>query len=260
MLAMLGRPEGATVAAIMRATHWCRCAAFCPRGAQKSWGSIFAPRRATVIGFIVSCPLIVLPAHAAMLGLIPPSTGHVSLMPRVKIGPAPPGRGTVAVEIAQLRDLDIGELRNRWHAVFGRQPPVHLPRHLLFRVLAYRLQADHFGDLDSEYQRLLDRSESDRSPFPAPARCRAEARPPRPLQVRGTVVPLPRGWPRALLGTARPIPACRKSPWLLPVPGGTVLSSSASAQGRRKVRQHEERISEAGSAARSIPGSQLTKG
>jgi len=81
-------------------------------------------------------------------------------MPRVKIGPALPDRATVAVEMARLRDLDIGELRNRWHAFFGRRPPVHLPRHLLFRVLAYRLQADHFGDLDSEYQRLLDRSES----------------------------------------------------------------------------------------------------
>lgn len=100
------------------------------------------------------------PADAAMLGLIPPSAGHVSLMPRVKIGPALPGRETVAVEIAQLRDLDIGELRNRWHTVFGRRPPSHLPRHLLFRVLAYRLQADHFGDLDGECQRLLDHSGS----------------------------------------------------------------------------------------------------
>jgi hypothetical protein len=35
-----------------------------------------------------------------------------------------------------------------------------LPRHLLFRVLAYRLQADRLGDLDGESRRLLDRSES----------------------------------------------------------------------------------------------------
>jgi hypothetical protein len=35
-----------------------------------------------------------------------------------------------------------------------------LPRHLLFRVLAYRLQADQLGDLDSESQRLLDGSGS----------------------------------------------------------------------------------------------------
>jgi len=44
--------------------------------------------------------------------------------------------------------------------VFGRQPPPHLPRHLLFRVLAYRLQADQLGDLDAETIRLLDRSGS----------------------------------------------------------------------------------------------------
>ena len=81
-------------------------------------------------------------------------------MPRVKIGLALPERETVAVEIARLRDLDIGELRNRWRSVFGRRPPPHLPRHLLFRVIAYRLQADHLGDLDGECQRLLDRSES----------------------------------------------------------------------------------------------------
>ena len=81
-------------------------------------------------------------------------------MPRVKIGPAAPDRETLVVEIARLRDLDIAQLRNRWQTVFGRRPPVHLPRHLLFRVLAYRLQADHLGDLDGECQRLLDRSES----------------------------------------------------------------------------------------------------
>ena len=81
-------------------------------------------------------------------------------MPRVRIGPALPDRKTLDVEIARLRDLDVGELRSRWHTVFGRQPPPHLPRHLLFRILAYRLQADRFGDLDGESKRLLDRSES----------------------------------------------------------------------------------------------------
>jgi hypothetical protein len=81
-------------------------------------------------------------------------------MPRVKIGPALPDRNSLDIEIARLRDLEVGELRVRWLNVFRRKPPPHLPRHLLFRVLAYRLQADHLGDLDGESQRLLDRSAS----------------------------------------------------------------------------------------------------
>jgi len=81
-------------------------------------------------------------------------------MPRVKIGPALPDRKKLEVEIARLHDLDNGGLRKYWHAVFRRLPPPHLPRHLLFRILAYRMQADRFGDLDGESKNLLDRSES----------------------------------------------------------------------------------------------------
>jgi hypothetical protein len=79
-------------------------------------------------------------------------------MPRVKIGAAAPDRDALDVEIARLRDLDIGSLRGRWHAVFGRPTPAHLPRHLVFRTLAYRLQADRLGDLDAACRRLLERS------------------------------------------------------------------------------------------------------
>jgi Protein of unknown function (DUF2924) len=71
----------------------------------------------------------------------------------VKIGPALPDH---KAEIACLRDLDNRDLRKRWHAVFGRPQPVHLPRHLLLRILAYRLQADRFGDLDGESKCLLE--------------------------------------------------------------------------------------------------------
>lgn len=81
-------------------------------------------------------------------------------MPRVRIGAPLPNRERIEVEIRRLRDLDITELRDRWHAVFRRTAPHHLPRHLLFRILAYQLQADHFGDLDRVSQRLLDRSGS----------------------------------------------------------------------------------------------------
>ena len=78
-------------------------------------------------------------------------------MPRVVIDPAVPDRTSLDNEIARLRGLDVGELRARWHTVFRRRAPPHLPRHLLFRILAYRLQADRLGQLDNESRRLLDR-------------------------------------------------------------------------------------------------------
>jgi hypothetical protein len=71
-----------------------------------------------------------------------------------------PDREALDVEIGQLRDLDVQRLRSRWHTAFGRRPPPHLSRHLLFRTLAYRLQTNRLGDLDSESRRLLDRSGS----------------------------------------------------------------------------------------------------
>src|SRR6267378_2697174 len=78
-------------------------------------------------------------------------------MPRVVIDPAVPDRELLDNEIARLRGLDVGELRARWHTVFRRRAPPHLPRHLLFRILAYRLQADRLGELDNDSRRLLDR-------------------------------------------------------------------------------------------------------
>jgi len=60
-------------------------------------------------------------------------------------------------EIAHLRGLDLSGLRARWQSVFQRQAPIHLTRHLLFAVIAYRLQADRFGDLDHATRQVLDR-------------------------------------------------------------------------------------------------------
>ena len=58
-------------------------------------------------------------------------------------------------EIAHLRDLDLKGLRARWKGIFRRQPPLHLPRHLLLALLAYRLQADQLGDIAPDTVRLL---------------------------------------------------------------------------------------------------------
>src|SRR6266481_210611 len=78
-------------------------------------------------------------------------------MPRRVIDPAGPDRELLDNEIARLRGLDIGELRARWHTVFRRRAHPHLPRHLLFRILAYRLQADQLGELDADCRRVLER-------------------------------------------------------------------------------------------------------
>ena len=67
-------------------------------------------------------------------------------------------RTSVEDEIAHLRGLGLAGLRARWHGVFQRQAPPHLTRHLLFAVIAYRLQVDRLGDLDHETKQVLDRT------------------------------------------------------------------------------------------------------
>src|ERR1700726_4503580 len=63
-------------------------------------------------------------------------------------------------EIVHLRGLDLKGLRARWQSVLQRPAPDQLPRHLLFAIIAYRIQADRFGDLDTETRQVLDRTDS----------------------------------------------------------------------------------------------------
>jgi len=66
-------------------------------------------------------------------------------------------------EIAHLRDLDVRGLRARWQSVFQWPAPLHLPRHLLFAVVAFRIQADRLGDLDYGTRKVLDRTRTNDS-------------------------------------------------------------------------------------------------
>src|SRR6185312_6452091 len=72
------------------------------------------------------------------------------------------GRGSAKIsigdEIAHLLGLDLKGLHARWRSVFRRPAPAHLPRHLLFAMIAYRVQADRLGDLDHETAQVLDRT------------------------------------------------------------------------------------------------------
>ena len=72
-----------------------------------------------------------------------------------------PRTAGLAQEIAHLRGLDREGLRARWRSLTGRAAPAHLPRTLLLRVLAYRIQAAALGDLDPASARLLDRLASE---------------------------------------------------------------------------------------------------
>jgi hypothetical protein len=65
-------------------------------------------------------------------------------------------RSSVEDEIAHLRGLDLKGLRSRWQGVFQSPAPAHLTRHLLFAVIAYRVQADRFSDLDHPTKQMLN--------------------------------------------------------------------------------------------------------
>ncbi|HEY0354369.1 MAG TPA: DUF2924 domain-containing protein, partial [Enterovirga sp.] len=45
----------------------------------------------------------------------------------------------------------------RWRRHLRSVPPPHISRGLLFRLLAYRIQAKAYGELDRETARYLDR-------------------------------------------------------------------------------------------------------
>jgi hypothetical protein len=63
--------------------------------------------------------------------------------------------------VANLGGHDLNGLRRQWRAHLGGEPPTHVPRWLLIKVLAYRLQSDAFAELDTSIQRMF-RSNNDR--------------------------------------------------------------------------------------------------
>ncbi len=65
--------------------------------------------------------------------------------------------GEVARELAGLAELDREALRRRWRRLTGRPAPEHISKQLLIRLIAYRIQADAFGDLDGQSIKLLRR-------------------------------------------------------------------------------------------------------
>ena len=79
----------------------------------------------------------------------------------------------LAREITSLETLTLEDLRLRWQSRFGRAASVHLPKNLLLRLYAYRLQAETQGDLGPSTVQLMDRLGREKAaegkPIPLPA-------------------------------------------------------------------------------------------
>jgi hypothetical protein len=70
-------------------------------------------------------------------------------------GASPSLDASVFSIVADLEGHDLNGLRRQWRAHLGGEPPAHLPRWLLMKVLACRLQSDTFGGLDKSIRRIL---------------------------------------------------------------------------------------------------------
>ena len=62
----------------------------------------------------------------------------------------------IATEVAILANLDLYDLRVQWRKLMRKPAPEHLNRSLLMRIIAYRMQARAFGDLDANSIRSLE--------------------------------------------------------------------------------------------------------
>src|ERR1700680_4363133 len=67
-------------------------------------------------------------------------------------------REELAAKIANLSKLDIDKLRERWKAVYGREPSREIGQSFLTRAISYRLQKRAFGGLKPSTCRLLARA------------------------------------------------------------------------------------------------------
>ena len=103
-------------------------------------------------------------------------------------------RARIDANFAALEGLGVEELRLQWRNRWGRLAPAHLSRALLFRLMAYRIQADAFGDLDRQTAKMLDRLAAkeieDRASVETKAAEASNPSIPSPSKTRGSESPL----------------------------------------------------------------------
>jgi hypothetical protein len=78
---------------------------------------------------------------------------------------SPQSSETLDATVVGLDDLDADQLRLQWRNHLGGTAPAHLPRWLLLRVLAYRIQAGELGDLDKASVRSIRAPQGDAIEF-----------------------------------------------------------------------------------------------
>jgi hypothetical protein len=88
---------------------------------------------------------------------VTPAWRHPIDVGEAKPRPAPSSTAAPALDvfIAGLADLGADQLRLQWRNHLGGTPPAHLPRWLLARVLAHRVQVAALGDLDRALLRMM---------------------------------------------------------------------------------------------------------
>ena len=78
-----------------------------------------------------------------------------------KQAPGTAGRNAVGHpvegEIERLQGQNVHELRDYWRRRFRKEPPPIQSSDVLYRLIAWRLQVEAFGDLDAETKRTLAR-------------------------------------------------------------------------------------------------------
>ena len=96
----------------------------------------------------------------------PSKAGSASGAP-AKSAPRADDREWLSQFASSLLDLDRRQLLLQWRNHLGGTAPAHVPTWLMARLLAYRIQAAAFGDLDAKTQRRL-RSFQDAESHSAP--------------------------------------------------------------------------------------------
>ena len=65
--------------------------------------------------------------------------------------------------LADLKNWDLEALCKEWQRLFRKKAPLNLPQYLLLRMIAYRLQANALGDLDSSCIKYLNQVAAQRA-------------------------------------------------------------------------------------------------